>query len=69
MNGLRVGQRVRVDGFAGTFTVVKVYAALGVAYLELTRRTQKLQVHLPFSAIHPVGDCKGEESPRFAQEE
>jgi hypothetical protein len=52
----RVGQRVWADGFAGTFTVVKVYAHLRVADLELTSGMKKIQVHLPFSAIHTVGD-------------
>ena len=56
MNMPRVGQRVWTDGFAGTFTVVKVYAPLRVADLESTSGTEKVQVHLPFSGIHEVGD-------------
>lgn len=56
MNRPHVGQRVWVDGFTGTFTVVKVYAPLGVADLELATETQKTQVHIAYSAIHPLGD-------------
>jgi hypothetical protein len=60
MNRPRVGQGVWVDGFAGTFTVVKVYAPLRVADLESTSGTEKVQVHLPFGSIHQVGDCLDE---------
>lgn len=68
MNGPRIGQRVWVDGFAGTFTVVKVCVPLRVADLETVVGTQKLQVHLPFSAIHPLGDYRDQGFARFAQE-
>ena len=49
-----IGQRVWVDGLTGTFTVVRINAYQGTANLELT--TGKVEMHIPFSAIHPVGD-------------
>jgi hypothetical protein len=56
MKGLRVGQKVWVEGFTGTFTVVKVYATLRVADLELATETQKTRLHLPFGVIHQLGE-------------
>jgi hypothetical protein len=51
-----VGQRVRVDGLTGTFTVVRVNTYQDVADLELTTGTRKIEMHIPFSAINPAGE-------------
>jgi len=56
MKNPRVGQRVSVDGLTGRFTVVRVNTYQDVAYLELTTGTRKTELHIPFSAIHPVGE-------------
>ena len=40
----------------GTFTVVRIYEYQGTADLELTTGTQKIEMHIPFAAIHPVGE-------------
>jgi hypothetical protein len=56
MRNPRIGQRVWADGLTGTFTVVRVNTYQGTADLELTTGTKKIEVHIPFSAIHPVGD-------------
>jgi hypothetical protein len=52
----RIGQRVWADGLTGTFTVVRVNTYQGTADLELTIGTKKVETHIPFSDIHPVGD-------------
>jgi len=56
MNGLCVGQRIRVQGLSGTFTVVRVYALHGTADLELADGFTKSQMHLPIRLMRPVGE-------------
>jgi hypothetical protein len=56
MRNPRIGQRVWADGLTGTFTVVRINTYQGTADLELTTGTQKIEMHVPLSAIHPVGD-------------
>lgn len=56
MENPRIGQRVWADGQDGTFIVVRTNTFQGVADLELTTGTQKIELHIPFSAIHPVGE-------------
>ena len=56
MRNPRLGQRVWADGLDGTFTVVKTNSFQGIADIESTDGTGKIRMHLPFSAIHPVGE-------------
>jgi hypothetical protein len=56
MRNPRIGQRVWADGLTGTFTVVRINTYQGTADLELTTGAQKIELHIPFTSIHPVGD-------------
>jgi hypothetical protein len=55
MKSPRVGQRVWAEGLNGTFAVVRINDAQGVADLELTTGTHRIEKHIPFNAIHPLG--------------
>jgi hypothetical protein len=54
MKNPHIGQRVWADGLTGTFTVVQIYEYQGTADLELTTGTQKIEIHIPLTAIHPA---------------
>ncbi len=56
MRNPRVGQSVWADGLKGTFTVQRISAFHGTADLELTTGARKIEMHIPFTAIHPVGE-------------
>jgi hypothetical protein len=56
MRNPHLGQKVRADGVDGTFIVVKTNTSQGLADLESTDGTRKIRMHLPFSAIHPLGE-------------
>lgn len=47
---------VWVDGVKGTFRVAKVDHAQGTADVESTSGEEKVQMHLPFHAIHALGE-------------
>ena len=64
----RVGQHVRADGMNGTFTVVRVNPIQGVADLELTTGTQKIELHIPFNAIHPIREDVSQAAARIVKE-
>jgi hypothetical protein len=59
MKNPHLGQRVCADGLTGTFTVVRINTYQGTADLELTTGTHKVEMHIPFTAIHPVGYDRG----------
>ncbi len=61
----RVGQSVLADGAAGTFTVLKLNPRQGTADLELITGAHKIQMHLPFSAIHPLGEDVNQAAERI----
>jgi hypothetical protein len=52
MRNPHVGERVWVDGLRGTFTVVRINAYQDTADLELTNGARKIELHIPFAAIH-----------------
>jgi hypothetical protein len=56
MRKLRIGQRVWAEDLDGTFTVVRIDAIQSVADLELMTDTHKIEKHVPFDAIHPLGE-------------
>jgi len=56
MRNPRLGQRVWVDGQDGTFTVTRTYAFHETADIESMDLTRTIKMHVPFSAIHPLGE-------------
>jgi hypothetical protein len=64
MRNPHLGQKVWADGLDGTFTVIRINTFQGVADIESTTGTRKIQMHIPFSAIHSVDEGANRESER-----
>jgi len=64
----RKGNKVFADGHKGTFTVIRVDKGRGVADLELTTGTHKIEKNIPFNALHPADEDVNQAAARVVRE-